>query len=123
MTGVTGLIGRELGKALAGRGDTLVGLVRDVGVARRRLPLPAVCHACCHTRSASGHCGHRGDERLTVSSAKGTGFLAEVVQAWEVELRTLPEQRPQLRVPVVRTRIALAKMLPMFRLAAAGRGE
>jgi len=38
MTGATGLIGRELGKALAARGDTLVCLVRDIGAARRRLP-------------------------------------------------------------------------------------
>ena len=37
MTGATGLIGRELGKALVARGDALVCLVRDVGAARRRL--------------------------------------------------------------------------------------
>ena len=37
MTGATGLIGRELGKALAARGDTLVCLVRDIDAARRRL--------------------------------------------------------------------------------------
>ena len=34
MTGATGLIGRELGKALVARGDTLVCLVRDVNAAR-----------------------------------------------------------------------------------------
>ena len=45
LTGATGLIGRELGKALAARGDTLVCLVRDVGTARRRLPFPAICQA------------------------------------------------------------------------------
>jgi len=33
LTGATGLIGRELGKALAARGDTLVCLVRDVSAA------------------------------------------------------------------------------------------
>ncbi len=190
MTGATGLIGRELGKALAARGDTLVCLVRDVSAARRRLPFPAVRHAWDHTRpvpaealrevdavvnlagepvadtrwttarkalirdsrvhgtrqlvravqehgasvatfvqgSAIGCYGDRGDERLTAASPKGTGFLADVVQAWEAELRPLAEQRPQLRVPVVRTGIvlareggALAEMLPMFRLAAAGR--
>jgi len=190
MTGATGLIGRELGKVLAARGDTLVCLVRDLGAARRRLPFPAVCHAWDHTRpvpaealrgveavvnlagepvadtrwtaakkalirdsrvqgtrrlvravlqhgpgvatfvhcSASGYHGERGDERLTASSTQGTGFLADVVQAWEAELRTLTEQRPRLRVPVVRTGIvlarqggALAEMLPLFRLAAAGR--
>ncbi|MGZ8274381.1 MAG: TIGR01777 family oxidoreductase [Burkholderiaceae bacterium] len=190
MTGATGLIGRELGKALAARGDTLVCLVRDVSAARRRLPFPAVCHAWDHTRpvpaealhevdavvnlagepvadtrwtaarkalirdsrvhgtrelvqavrehgarvatfvqgSASGCYGDRGDERLTAGSTKGTGFLADVVLAWEAEVRSLAEQRPQVRVPVVRTGIvlarqggALAEMLPMFRLAVAGR--
>jgi uncharacterized protein len=190
MTGATGLIGRELGKALVARGDTLVCLVRDVSAARRRLPFPAVCHAWSHTRpvpaealhgvdavvnlagepvadarwtaakkalirdsrvqgtqqlvravlahgrgvgtfvqgSASGYYGDRGDERLTASSAKGPGFLADVVQAWEAELRPLAQQRPDLRVSVVRTGIvlacqggALAEMLPMFRLSAAGR--
>ena len=190
MTGATGLIGRELGKALVARGDTLVCLVRDVRAARRRLPFPAVCHAWNHTRavpaealrgveavvnlagepvadtrwtaakkalirdsrvqgtqqlvravlahgrgvatfvqgSASGYHGDRGGERLTASSTKGPGFLADVVHAWEAELRPLAEQRPDLRVPVVRTGIvlacqggALAEMLPMFRLSAAGR--
>ena len=50
MTGATGLIGRELGKALAARGDALVCLVRDASAARRRLPFPAECHAWDHTR-------------------------------------------------------------------------
>ena len=171
MTGATGLIGRELGKALAARGDTLVCLVRDVGAARRRLRFPAVCHAWDHTRavpaaalhgvdavvnlagepvadtrwtaakkalirdsraqgtrqlvravlqhgpgiaafvqgSAIGYYGERGDERLTASSTKGAGFLADVVQALEAELAPLAEQRPQVRVPVVRTGIVLAR--------------
>jgi len=190
LTGATGLIGRELGKALAARGDALVCLVRDVRTARRRLPFRAECHAWDHTRpvpaeamrevdaivnlagepvadtrwteakkalirdsrihgtrqlvqavlehgagvatfvqgSASGCYGDRGDEQLTAASSMGTGFLADVVQAWEAELRPLAEQRPQVRVPVVRTGIvlarqggALAEMLPMFRLRAAGR--
>ncbi|MES2632712.1 MAG: TIGR01777 family oxidoreductase [Pseudomonadota bacterium] len=51
MTGATGLIGRELGKALASRGDSLVCLVRDASAARRRLPFPATCHAWDHTRA------------------------------------------------------------------------
>jgi len=50
LTGATGLIGRELGKALAARGDTLVCLVRDVDAAHRKLPFPAACHAWDHTR-------------------------------------------------------------------------
>lgn len=190
MTGATGLIGRELGKRLASRGDTLVCLVRDVDTARRKLPFPATCHLWDHTRavpaeamrgvdavinlagepvaesrwsarkkalilesrvgstrrmvgaviehgarvkvfvqgSASGYYGDRGDERLSAGSAKGPGFLADVVEQWEAELHPLLERRPKLRVPVVRTGIvlareggALAEMLPLFRLSAAGR--
>jgi hypothetical protein len=74
--------------------------------------------------SASGYYGHLGDERLTASSTKGLGFLADVVHGREAELRPLAQQRPDLRVPVVRTGIvltcrgdALAEMLPMFRLS------
>lgn len=51
MTGATGLIGRELGKALVARGDTLVCLVRDLAAARGRLPFPAECHAWDHTQA------------------------------------------------------------------------
>jgi len=190
MTGATGLIGRELGKALVARGDSLVCLVRDRGAARRRLPFPAACFTWNHSLpvpaealrevdavvhlagepvaaarwtpqrkalirdsralgtqhlvnavlqhgprvstfvhgSASGYFGDRGDERLDASSSQGSGFLADVVQAWEAALAPLAKQRPQLRLPVVRTGIvlarqggALAEMLPLFRLGAAGR--
>ena len=51
MTGATGLIGRELGKSLAARGDTLVCLVRDVQRARHRLPFPAICFEWDHQRA------------------------------------------------------------------------
>ncbi len=78
--------------------------------------------------SASGYYGDRGDERLSADFSKGKGFLADVVEQWEAELAPLLERRPKLRVPVVRTGIvlareggALAEMLPMFRLSAAGR--
>ena len=190
MTGATGLIGRELGKALAARGDTLVCLVRDTQGARRRLPFPAKCFEWDHQRavpaeallevdaivhlagepvaekrwtnerkrlirdtrvlgtrrlvqavlshgpdiksfvhgSAIGFYGDRGDAKLTAASGKGTGFLADVVEAWEAELHPLTEGRPHVRVAIVRTGIvlarhggALAKMLPMFRESAAGR--
>ena len=190
ITGATGLIGRELGKALAARGDTLVCLVRDIARAKRALPFPAECHAWRHDRavpaaalagveaivnlagepvaegrwtaarkllirdtrvlgsrslvqaaiahggdlkafvqgSAIGCYGDRGDEVLTAESAAGQGFLADVVKAWEAEVRPLSEQRPAVRVPIVRTGVvlsrrggALAKMLPVFRAHAGGR--
>jgi len=78
--------------------------------------------------SASGFHGERGDERLTAASTKGHGFLPDVVEAWEAELLPLRQHRPDLRVPVVRNGIVLAReggtlaeMLPLYRLAAAGR--
>jgi uncharacterized protein (TIGR01777 family) len=190
VTGATGLIGRELGKLLAARGDTLVCLVRDAQNASHRLPFPATCFEWNHLRpvpaealigvdaivhlagepvaekrwtnerkrlildsrvlgtrrlvqavlshgpdiksfvhgSAIGFYGDRGDATLTAASAKGAGFLADVVEAWEAELHPLTERRPDLRMVIVRTGIvlarqggALAKMLPMFRESAAGR--
>ncbi len=190
MTGATGLIGKETGKVLTARGDTLVCLVRDAQRDRHRLPFPATCFEWDHQRavpagalrdvdaivhlagepvaekrwtneqkrkivdtrvlgtrrlvqavldhgpnvkcfvhgSAIGFYGDRSDATLTAASAKGTGFLADVVEAWEAELRPLSERRPHVRVAIVRTGIvlarhggALAKMLPMFRESVAGR--
>ena len=190
MTGATGLIGRELGKLLAARGDTLVCLMRNAPSNSHRLPFPATCFEWDHqyaapseallgvdaivhlagepvaekrwsneqkalvrdtrvlgTRqlvravlnhvspikafvhgSAIGFYGDRGDTTLHANSAKGAGFLADVVDAWEAELRPLRDGRPDVRVAIVRTGIvlarqggALAKMLPLFRASAAGR--
>jgi uncharacterized protein (TIGR01777 family) len=50
MTGATGLIGREVGKALAQRGDTLVCLVRRLPPEGTVLPFPATCHEWDHTK-------------------------------------------------------------------------
>jgi uncharacterized protein (TIGR01777 family) len=190
MTGATGLIGKELGKRLATRGDTLVCLVRNAQSARIQLPFPATCFEWNHGRavpegalagvdaivnlsgepvagkrwtdaqralirdsrvlgtrrlveaalahgphikafvqgSAIGFYGDRADETLSADSAKGTGFLPDLVEAWEAELRPLSDRRPDLRLVRVRTGIvlarqggALAKMLPLFRACAAGR--
>lgn len=41
--------------------------------------------------SAIGYYGDRGDERLAESAAPGSGFLAEVTQAWEAEARRASE--------------------------------
>lgn len=190
MTGATGLIGREVGKALAARGDTLVCLVRDAKDARRRLPFPATCHEWNHLRevpaealagvdavvhlagepvaekrwttaqkalirdtrvlgtqrvvaavrahgarvrafvhgSAIGYYGDRADATLHGNSAKGEGFLADLVDDWEAQVRPLAERQPGVRVAIVRTGVvlarhggALARMLPLFRASAAGR--
>jgi uncharacterized protein len=186
LTGATGMLGRELGKRLAARGDDLTCLVRDVRAAR--LPFPATCVAWDHTRpvpahalqgveaivhlagtpladgrwteerkrsirdsrvlgtravvaaardvpslrclvqaSATGFHGDRGDVPLDADSAKGRGFLADVVADWEAETRPLAAARPDVRVAIVRTGVvlsrrggALAKLLPIFRESAGG---
>jgi uncharacterized protein len=76
--------------------------------------------------SAIGVYGDRGDEVLHESSPAGTGFLAEVVQAWEAA--TTPAEDAGIRVARIRSGIvlergegALAKMLPLFRVGLGGR--
>lgn len=76
--------------------------------------------------SATGLYGDRVDERLDESAASGSGFLAEVCQAWEAALTPATQagiRTVALRTGVVLTRDggALAKMLPAFRLGLGGR--
>jgi len=76
--------------------------------------------------SAIGYYGDRGDEELTESSAPGSGFLAEVCQAWEAEA----DRAAAFGLSVMKLRIgfvlgkeggALARMAPAFRFFAGGR--
>jgi uncharacterized protein len=76
--------------------------------------------------SATGFYGDRGDEILDEQSGSGTGFLADVCQAWEAAA-ALARQRG-IRVMHLRLGIvlaahggALAKMLPAFGLGLGGR--
>ena len=76
--------------------------------------------------SAVGYYGDRGDEVLTEVSGPGTGFLPEVVQAWEAA--TGVASRAGIRTACFRTGIvlsadggALAKQLPLFRFGVGGR--
>ena len=55
--------------------------------------------------SAIGGYGDRGDEQLTEASSLGTGFLAEVVIAWEAA--AAPAEAAGIRVPKIRTGIVL----------------
>ena len=75
--------------------------------------------------SAVGIYGDRGDELLEDDASAGTGFLAEVAQAWEAEA----DRAAEVGIRVVKLRIgivmsptggALEKMLPPFRLGAGG---
>jgi uncharacterized protein (TIGR01777 family) len=55
--------------------------------------------------AAVGVYGDRGDEQLTEASLPGTGFLAEVVVAWEAAAQ--PAEAAGIRVPRIRTGIVL----------------
>ena len=75
--------------------------------------------------SAIGIYGNRGDELLDERSPRGTGFLAEVGQAWEAAAD--PIAQAGVRLVLLRTGIvlspdggALEKMLPPFRLGVGG---
>jgi uncharacterized protein len=76
--------------------------------------------------SAVGWYGDRGDEMLTEASTPGTGFLAEVCQAWEAAAQ--PAAQLGIRTVHLRTGVvisgtggALGKQLPLFRLGLGGR--
>ncbi len=75
--------------------------------------------------SAIGYYGDRGDEVLTEDSEPGTGFLAEVAQAWEAA--TAAAETAGVRVVHLRSGIvlsakggALGKQLPLFKLGLGG---
>lgn len=75
--------------------------------------------------SAIGYYGDAGDSLLDETASAGTGFLAEVGQAWEDATR--PAAGAGIRVALMRTGVvlspaggALAKMLPVFRTGLAG---
>jgi uncharacterized protein (TIGR01777 family) len=76
--------------------------------------------------SAIGYYGSRGDEVLDESSLRGTGYLADVCDAWERAIQ--PARRPGTTVATVRTGIvmsgsggALGRQLPLFRAGLGGR--
>lgn len=76
--------------------------------------------------SAVGYYGDRGDEILTEKSSPGTGFLADVVRAWEAAAD--PAREAGVRVVHIRQGIALSRkggalkpMLLPFKLGAGGR--
>jgi len=76
--------------------------------------------------SAVGFYGNRGEERLDEGSKAGTGFLADVVRAWEAA--TEPAAKAGIRVVRLRTGVvispaggALGQMLLPFKMGVGGR--
>lgn len=81
-------------------------------------PLPVLLCA-----SAVGAYGNRGDEILTEASERGTGFLADVVRAWEEAAE--PAREAGARVVHFRQGVVLSavleRMLLPFKLGVGGR--
>ena len=73
--------------------------------------------------SAAGYYGDRPGQAMTEESSKGTGFLSDVVEAWEAAAHLAP---PATRVVTVRTGIvvgpggAVKPLLPVTKLGLAG---
>jgi uncharacterized protein (TIGR01777 family) len=134
---LAGLAGVEAAVHLAGAGvgdhrwtDDYKRTIRDSRVDGTRAlvdaltkldPLPRVLVS----GSAVGYYGSRGDEPLTESSTTGTGFLAEVVRAWEAA--AAPAAEAGIRVCYARSGLVLAphggalgRLLPLAKLGLAG---
>ena len=87
------------------------------------LPSPPRSFVC---GSATGFYGETGQAPVDESSPAGSGFLADVVQAWEAA--AAPAQAAGIRVAFARTGVvttatggALGRLLPLIRLGAGGR--
>ena len=100
------------------RVDATRTVARTVAMLDRK---PALVNA-----SAIGFYGDTGDRAVDESSPAGTGFLPEVVQAWE--LAAEPAQEAGVRVAFARSGLvvtaeggAWARMFPLFRLGLGGR--
>jgi hypothetical protein len=106
-------------RILASRVDA-TRLLSEALVRAPHVPKALIC------ASATGYYGDRREELLDEQSQPGTGFLAEVCQAWESA--SAPARQHGIRVAHLRLGIvlarqggALAKMLPAFRLGLGGR--
>lgn len=100
-----------------------VDATRLLSDALARAPQPPRVLVCA---SATGYYGDRGEETLDERSGPGTGFLAEICQAWEAAAS--PAQERGIRVVHLRFGIVLARqggalgrILPAFRFGLGGR--
>lgn len=103
--------------------ESRVGSTRFLVQTLRALPRPPRVLVCA---SAIGVYGDRGEEVVGAGGAEGTGFLADLVRAWEGEAR--PAAEAGIRVAHLRLGVvlgaaggALRAMAPAFRLGLGGR--
>jgi len=122
LAGETGGAGRWTAARKAAIRASRVGGTRLVAETIAKLqPRPRVLVSA----SAVGFYGDRGDEVLTESNTAGSGFLADVCQAWEAATEPAREAGVRvvnLRIGMVLARDggALARMLPVFRKGVGG---
>jgi uncharacterized protein (TIGR01777 family) len=125
--GVVHLAGESIAQRWTPQSKERIRSSRELGTARlveglkAAEPRPGVLVSA----SAVGYYGARGSERLYEAAAPGTGFLADVCEAWEREAAAAVDLG--MRVVSLRTGVlldredgGLARMLPVFRLGAGG---
>ncbi|MVA76364.1 TIGR01777 family protein [Auraticoccus sp. F435] len=73
--------------------------------------------------SAVGYYGDAGDQELTEASPRGQGFLAELVEQWELAALRAPVRTVLLRTGLVLSADGglLGRLSPVYRLGAGGR--
>ena len=125
--GVVHLAGESIAQRWTRKTKERIRSSRDLGTAqlveglRQSEPRPRVLVSA----SAVGYYGARGAEPLDETAAPGTGFLADLCEAWERAAGGAAELG--VRVVSLRTGVlldradgGLARMLPVFRLGAGG---
>lgn len=125
--GVVHLAGESIAQRWTHESKERIRASRELGTARlvdglkESEPRPHVLVSA----SAVGYYGARGSEPLDETAAPGTGFLADVCEAWEREAAAAVDLG--MRVVSLRTGVlldradgGLARMLPVFRLGAGG---
>jgi hypothetical protein len=107
------------------KAEILDSRVQRTGLLARTLASLTQPPAVLVSASAIGFYGERGEETLTEESARGTGFLSDVVTAWEAAAG--PAIDAGIRTVFARTGLVLApgggtlgRLLPLFKLGIGG---
>jgi uncharacterized protein (TIGR01777 family) len=125
--GIVHLAGESIAQRWTQERKERIRSSRELGTARlvEGLKMAAPRPRVLVSASAVGYYGARGSERLDETAAPGTGFLADVCEAWEREAAAAGDLG--MRVVSLRTGVlldrddgGLARMLPVFRLGVGG---